>query len=63
MKRKEIKNLAKKVYDQEMIIQNSTDTKVKQLAEIQIMKLIGSVRSVEEMDLLDETVQELINKN
>lgn len=46
-----------------MIIQNSTDTKVKQLAEIQIMKLIGSVRSVEEMDLLDETVQELINKN
>lgn len=46
-----------------MIIQSSTDTKTKRMAETQIMKLMGSIGSAEDMILLDDAVQELMSKN
>lgn len=46
-----------------MIIQKSSDTKSKSLAEAQIVKLMGSVSNAEDMILLDDEIQELMNKN
>ena len=63
MKQKEIKNLAKKIAQQEMIIQKSTDMSEKARAEAEIMKLSACVKSIEDMVALDEAIQDLLMKN
>ena len=62
MKKKELKNLAKKIVKYELILQNSTDEKGKKQAQSEIMKLSSEVHSFEDIDLLDEMIQELLKK-
>ena len=63
MKTKELKNLAKKIAKYEQIIQNSDDKEAIRNAETEIMKLSGSVKSLEDIMLIDEFVQELLSNN
>ena len=63
MKRKEILNLAKKIAQQELILQNSTNTHEKSQAEIEIMRLCSSVHSVEDMLAIDDIVLEILKNN
>ena len=63
MKAKEIKNLAKKIAQQEKIIQTSTSTEEKARAEQEIIKLSSRVKSIEDMIALDEAIQDLLLKN
>lgn len=60
MKRKELKNLAKKIAKAEYLIQHTTDLKVKAKAEAEIMELSGKVSSIEEVTIIDEMVQDLL---
>ena len=62
MKKKELKNLAKKIADAEYIIQNSDDAKAVAKAQDAILELSGKVSSVENMLALDELVQEILNE-
>lgn len=62
MKKKELKNLAKKIADAEYIIQTSDDKKAVAKAQDSIMELSGKVNSVEDMLALDEFVQELLEE-
>ena len=62
MKKKELKNLAKKIADAEYIIQNSDDDKAVAKAQDAILELSGKVSSVEDMLALDELVQEILNE-
>lgn len=60
MKTKELKNLAKKIAKYELIIQNSDDKNAIRQAEEEIMKISGSVKSLEDMMVIDEMVQEFL---
>ena len=60
MKTKELKNIAKKIVKCELIINNSEDPAVIKQAENEIMKISGSVKSLEDMMIIDEMVQELL---
>ena len=62
MKQKEIKNLAKKIAQQELILQKSTSTEEKQRAETEIVRLSSCVKSIEDMVALDEAIQDLLLK-
>ena len=62
MKKKELKNLAKKIADAEYIIQTSDDNKAVAKAQDSITELSGKVNSVEDMLALDEFVQELLEE-
>lgn len=62
MKRKELKNLASKIAKQEKIIQTSSDKKEQKMAENEILKLTSSIKSVEDMLLLDDYIQEILEK-
>lgn len=63
MKKKEIKNLAKKIAQQELIIQTSEITEEKNNARNEIIKLSSYIKSFEDMILLDEAIQDLLTKN
>ena len=63
MKTKEIKNLAKKIAQQEMIILNATSMEEKARAEQEIIKLSACVKSIDDMVAVDEAVQDLLRKN
>ena len=63
MKTKEIKNLAKKIAQQEMIIQKATSTEEKGRAEKEIIRLSACVKTIEDMVALDEAIQDLLMKN
>ena len=62
MKKKELKNLAKKIADAEYIIQNSTDAKEVSKAQDAILELSGKAMSLEDMMIIDELVQEILEK-
>ena len=62
MKKKELKNLARKIADAELIIQTSNDKVAIKNAENEIIKLSGSVSSVLDMMALDEMVQKFLEK-
>ena len=62
MKKKELKNLAKKVADCEYIIQTSNDNYEISKAQDEIMRLSSTVHSFEDLDLIDEMVQDLLSK-
>ena len=63
MKAKEIKNLAKKIAQQEIILQTTQDLNEKARAEREIVKLSACVKSIEDMVALDEAIQDLLEKN
>ena len=63
MKKKELKNLAQKIAKAEWIVQTSDDPKAVKKAEQEIMELSGHVESIEDMVIIDEMVQDLLNKN
>lgn len=63
MKEKELRNLAKKIAKQETIIQTSSDEEEVNRAATEIIFLTGKVRSFEDLDLLDEMIQEILQKN
>lgn len=62
MKRKELKNLAKKIADAEYIIQNSGDAKAVAKAQDTIIELSGKAMSLEDMMIIDEMVQDLLSE-
>ena len=63
MKKKELKNLAQKIAKAERIVQTSDDPKAVKKAEQEIMELSGHVESIEDMVIIDDMVQDLLNKN
>lgn len=63
MKMKELKNLAKKIAKCEQTIQSSEDKEAIRKAEEEVMKLSGSVKSLEDIMIIDELVQELLSEN
>lgn len=62
MKKKELKNLAKKIAQGEYILQTSTDVDEKQQARDEILRISSGVHSFEDLDILDEMVQEFLKK-
>ena len=62
MKAKELKNIAKQIAKCELIIRNSDDKKAVQNAQLQIMELSGRVDKLEDMVIIDELVQEILDK-
>ena len=58
MKRKELKNLAKKIAKLEMTIQNSSDSNEIRKAQDAMLELSGQVNNFTDMMELDELVQE-----
>lgn len=64
MKKKEIKNLAKKIAQQELIIQNpDASLEERGRAECEIERLSSRIESFDDMDLLDDLIQEFLQKN
>ena len=62
MKRKELKNLAKKVAQCEYVLQTSDDQYEREQARDEIMRVSSGIHSFEDLDLLDEMVQDLLSK-
>lgn len=60
MKRKELKNLAKKIAQAEYTIQTSDNQEEIQRAQMEIMTLSSHVDSLEDITIIDEMVQELL---
>lgn len=60
MKRKELKNLAKKIAQAEHIIQTSDNQDEIQQAQMEIMTLSSHVDSLDDITIIDEMVQELL---
>lgn len=60
MKRKELKNLAKKIAQAEHIIQTSDNQDEIQWAQMEIMTLSSHVDSLDDITIIDEMVQELL---
>ena len=63
MKRKELKNLAKKIAQAEHIIQTSDNQDEIQRAQMEIMTLSSHVDSLDDITIIDEMVQELLATN
>ncbi len=62
MKKKELKALAKRIADAELIIQNSSDSKEISKAQNTIMELTSKVHSMEDLMTIDELVQEILSQ-
>ena len=63
MKKKELKNLAKKIAEAERIIQRNEDSKQVAKAQKIILDLSGKVTSLEDIMTLDEFVQEILSQD
>lgn len=61
MKTKELKNIARKIAQQEQKIAEATDADMKKRAEQEVMRLCGLVKSIEDMMVLDDLVQDFLN--
>ena len=62
MKNKERKNIAKKIAEAELTLQNSQDLAEKAKAEVEIIRLCSQAKSMEDMMAIDEMVQEILAK-
>ena len=63
MKKKELKNLAQKIAKAERVIQSPDSTTAeKSKAEQEIMRLSSHVDKLEDMIIIDEMVQEILEK-
>ena len=63
MKKKELKQLAQKIAKLEMQYQKTENGKERQNCELEIMKLCSQVDNLEEVAIIDELVQDIIEKN
>jgi short-subunit dehydrogenase involved in D-alanine esterification of teichoic acids len=63
MKKKELKSLAKRIAEAELIIQNSTDKKEINDAKNMIMELSNHAIDLEDMLALDEMVQDILSQH
>ena len=63
MKAKEIKNLAKKIAQQEINLRNATTTEEKSRIEKEIVRLSACVKTIEDMVALDEAIQDILLRN
>lgn len=63
MKIKELKNIAKKIAQAEMIVQTNEDPQAIHKAQAQIMELSSHVHSLDDIMKIDEMVQEILEKN
>ena len=62
MKTKELKNLAKKIANAELVVQTSEDPQAVRIAQNQIMELSSHVHSLDDITAIDEMVQEILGK-
>ena len=62
MKTKELKNLAKKIANAELVVQTSEDPQVVRKAYNQIIELSRQVHSLDDITTIDEMVQEILGK-
>lgn len=62
MKKKELKNLAKRIADAEFIIQTSSDKKAINDAKKKIIDLSNHAIDLEDMVILDELVQDILSQ-
>lgn len=62
MKKKDLNDLAKKIAAAEKIIQTSDNKNEISKAEDQIMKLSCRVKSLTDMTIIDELVQDILSK-
>ena len=62
MKKKELKSLAEKIAKCEYVIQNSNDNDAVQTAQSEIMRLSSRVHDFQDLDVIDEMVQEILEK-
>ena len=63
MKKKELKNLAKKIAEAERIIQRNEDSKQVAKAQKINLDLSGKVTNLEDIMTLDEFVQEILSQD
>lgn len=63
MKRKELKNLAKKIAKYELIIQKNENPEEVEKAQMEIMALSGCVSRFEDIILIDELVQDILSSS
>ena len=62
MRKKDLKDLAKQIARYEHQLQHTDNEKVKQQLEMEIMKLCGSVDSMDDMMAIDELVMKILEK-
>lgn len=62
MKKKELKNLAKRIADAEFTLQNSTDSAAKAKAQDLILELSSKITSLDDIMTVDELVQEILSQ-
>ena len=62
MKTKELKNLAKKIANAELVVQTSEDPQAVRKAQNQIMELSSHVHRLDDITTIDEMVQEILGK-
>lgn len=60
MKKKELKNLAKKIAQCEYVIENSKNEDEIEIAREEIMRLSSKVHDFQDLDIIDELVQNLL---
>ena len=63
MKKKEQKALAQKIAKYELIVQTSQDKKQVRDAQDKIIELSGKVESLDDIAVIDEMVQEILEKH
>lgn len=61
MKKKELKNLAKKIAGYESIIQTNSDPKLIAQAKGEIMKLTGKITDFQDLEILDDLILEILD--
>lgn len=61
MKKKELKNLARKIAEAEKIIQKNDDLEALKKAQEEVIRIANSLTSLEDMMILDELIQEFLN--
>lgn len=63
MKRKELKKLAKRLAELELIIEHSDDHEERLRAQNEVLDISSRVVSIEDMLALDEMTQEILEKS
>lgn len=63
MKRKELKNFAKQIVEAEKIIKANEDKQKVYQAQQKVMDITNRLDSLDDILLLDELVQEIMDKN
>lgn len=63
MRNKERKSLAKKIAKAESIIQANLDPKAVERAKNEILELSGQITNLDDMLMIDELVQEILEKD